>query len=32
MGVGAIERIARERGKWRAVVDGLCPTRGSRPN
>jgi hypothetical protein len=26
-----LEQIARGRGQWRAVVNGLCPTRGSRP-
>ena len=26
-----LERIAQDRGQWRAVVDGLCPSRGSRP-
>jgi hypothetical protein len=29
--LGELERIARDRGKWRAVVDGLCPTMDSRP-
>ena len=26
-----LERIAQDRGRWRTVVDGLCPSRGSRP-
>ena len=25
-----LERIAQDRGRWRTVVDGLCPSRGSR--
>ena len=26
-----LERIAQDRGRWRVVVDGLCPSRGSGP-
>ena len=26
-----LERIAQDCGCWRTVVDGLCPSRGSRP-
>ena len=26
-----LERIAQDRGCCRTVVDGLCPSRGSRP-
>ena len=26
-----LERIGQDRGRWRTVVDGLCPSRGLRP-
>ena len=26
-----LERLAQDRGRWRAVVDGLCPARGNGP-
>ena len=26
-----LERIAQDRGRWRTVVDCLCPSKGSRP-
>ena len=26
-----LKKVANNRGRWRGIVDGLCPTRGSRP-
>ena len=28
---GQLEQMAQDRGRWRQLVDGLCPRRGNRP-